>query len=122
MKDNKLLILKLTYKRGLKFFLNMKKRIYQVVITQILLDATHEETKKHIGEVNVDETNYAWAESEEDAIGQKMANQLEEAGKNSKILEISDKRLVISLEHLVYWGQDDLSVNTMEVKFEAKPM
>ena len=97
----------------------MKKKIYQVVITKILLDATHEKTKEHIGEVNVDETNYAWAESEEDAIGQKMAKELEEAG---KVLEISDKKLVISSEHLVYRGRNEISVNTMEVKYEAKPM
>ncbi len=100
----------------------MKKRIYQVVITKMLLDATHEKTKEHIGEVNVDETNYAWAESEEDAIGQKMARELEGAGKKLKVLEISDKKLVISAEAPVYWGRDDVSVNTVEVKFEAKPM
>ena len=100
----------------------MKKKIYQVVITKILLDATHEKTKEHIGEVNVDEMNYAWAESEEDAIGQKMTKELEEAGKKAKVLEISDKKLVISSEKLVYWGRNEVSVNTMEINYKAKPM
>ena len=98
----------------------MKKKIYKVTVVFKLLDATHETLKNQIGEQENSES-YVWAESEEDAIGQCMADALNDPT-NPKIISISENKLTFSAERSISWTGPDISVNTIEISYSATPI
>jgi hypothetical protein len=98
----------------------MEKKIYKVTVVFKLLDATHETLKNRIGEQENSES-YVWAESEEDAIGQRMANILN-TQTNFKIISISENKLTFSAERSISWTGPDISVNTVEISYSATPI
>lgn len=98
----------------------MKKKMYKVAAVYKLLDATHEELRDRIGEQDNSEW-YVWAESEEDAIGQCMANALNTQA-IIKTLSIFENKLTFTAEYRVSWNKPDISVNTTEVIYTATPI
>lgn len=96
--------------------------MYKVTVVSKLLDATHEKLKNQIGGQIKDYCGlYSWAESEEDAIGQCMANILSNQT-NLKIISLSDNKLVFSAECPVSWTEPDKSTNTVELTYTATPI
>lgn len=96
--------------------------MYKVNVVSKLLDATHEKLKDQIGEQHEDNPGaFVWAESEEDAIGQCMANILN-IQTDPKNISISENKLVFSAECPVSWTEPDKSVNTVEITYSATPI
>lgn len=94
--------------------------MYKVSVVFKLLDATHETLKNRIGEQETSES-YIWAESEEDAVGQCMADALNDQT-NPKITSISENKLVFLVERPISWTEPDKSVNTVEISYSATPI
>lgn len=95
--------------------------MYEVIEASKLLDATSAKLKNQIGKQAPNYRRlFSWAESEEDAIGQCMANVLSDQT-DPKIISISENKLTFSVECPILWTGPN-SVNTVEITYTATPI